>query len=592
MLKSPLATLSLFLCCAAHALQPHPRLLVTEVDWENLPARMEADAAVREVIRTTIRRADSALNAPPLTRTLTGRRLLSVSRDALQRTLDLATAWKVTGERKYFERCREELLNVCRFEDWHPIHHLDTAEMQAAVAIGYDWLYEELSPADRKSIAAGLLEKGLKETFKNKSLQTRRNNWNQVCMAGMTLSAIALMEVEPELCAKALEEARAAVKTGLVESYPADGAYSEGGGYWAYGTDFAILMIEALRGAGLPDAGIVSHPGFLESGRFIAQVYGTSGLLFNYGDNHQSPLGASLSGAWMARETRSRELREVFRPPFLKMSGNGQGRLLALTAFWLPTEEGAESVPLPLHFVGAGHSPVALHRTGYGKDDLFLGIKAGEAKVAHGHMDAGSFVIDRGGHRWASDLGLQGYHSLEQRGIALFDMAQEGRRWSVFRLNNFTHNTLTYNGGLHRVDGKAVIVSSNGAPENETRLDMAAPLGLPEGATATRDFKMDGSGVTLSDSIAGLRPGDGITWHMITHAEVEEREGGYDLGLGGKRMTLALSSPQKATMKAAPADPPTSDFDQPNPGMTRIFLEVVAGEDGKIEIDAVFRAVD
>jgi LacI family transcriptional regulator len=90
MLKSPLATLSLFLCCAAHAVQPHPRLLVTEADWENLPARMEADAAVREVIRATIRRADSALNAPPLTRTLTGRRLLSVSRDALQRTLDAA----------------------------------------------------------------------------------------------------------------------------------------------------------------------------------------------------------------------------------------------------------------------------------------------------------------------------------------------------------------------------------------------------------------------------------------------------------------------------------------------------------------------
>ena len=101
----------LFLSTAAflsvlHAAPPHPRLFVTEADWRRLPARMKADPAVREVIRATIQRADSVLDAPPLTRTLTGRRLLSVSRDALQRTLDLATAWKVTGERRYFEKCR------------------------------------------------------------------------------------------------------------------------------------------------------------------------------------------------------------------------------------------------------------------------------------------------------------------------------------------------------------------------------------------------------------------------------------------------------------------------------------------------------
>lgn len=547
---------------------------------------------MREVIRATIQRADSVLEAPPLTRTLTGRRLLAVSRDALQRTLDLATAWKVTGERKYFERCRQELLSVSRFEDWHPKHHLDTAEMQSAVAIGYDWLYQGLVAEDRKIIAAALLEKGLKVSFADKRLQTRRNNWNQVCMAGMTLSAIALMELEPELCAKALEEARAAVKIGLVESYPADGAYSEGGGYWAYGTDFAILMIEALRSAGLPDAGIVSHPGFLESGRFIAQVYGPSGLLFNYGDNHYIPLGASPSGAWMARETDNKELRQVFRPPFLKIGERGQSRLLALTAFWLPTAEGGKSEKLPLHFVGAGHSPVAFHRTGYGKEDLFLGIKAGEAKVAHGHMDAGSFVIDWGGQRWASDLGLQSYHSLEQRGIALFDMSQDGRRWSVFRLNNFTHNTLTYNGALHRVDGKAEIVSSKGAPENETLLDIAAPLGLPDGAKATRYFKMHEFSVAVTDALSGLNPGDRITWHMITRAEVKEKKGDYELSLGGKRMMLSLSSPQTASRKVAPADPPSSDFDQTNPGMTRIFLDAVAGEDGKVGFQAIFSAVD
>lgn len=547
---------------------------------------------MREVIRATLARADSALDAPPLTRTLIGRRLLSVSRDALQRTLDLSTAWKVTGDRKYLERCRAELLNVCRFEDWHPIHHLDTAEMQAAVAIGYDWLYKDLDAADRKNIEEALLAKGLKETFADKRLQTRRNNWNQVCMSGMVISAIALMDVEPVLCAKALEEARAGIKIGLKESYPADGAYAEGGGYWAYGTDFAILIIEAMRSAGLPDAGIASHPGFLESGRYIAQVYGTSGLLFNYGDNHESAIGTSTAGAWMARETGSTQLEHFFRPPFLKIREKGQSRLLALTAFWLPSTADEKNEKLPLHFVGSGHSPVAFHRTGYGTEDLFLGIKAGKASVAHGHMDAGSFVIDWDGQRWATDLGSQDYNSLEQRGIVLFDMVQECQRWSVFRLNNFTHNTLTYNGGLHRVEGEAVIASSKGAPEHDTMVDMASPLGLPDGATATRQFKMAEEGVAITDTLRGLKPGDRITWHMITRAKAKEWEHGYELSLGGKRMFLDLSSPQSVSEKASPADPPTSDFDFPNPDMTRIFLDAVAGKDGNVEIRAVFRKAD
>jgi oligo-alginate lyase len=592
MLKSHLAALSLILCCAAYALPAHPRLLVTEADWKKLPARMEEDAAVREAIRATVARADSVLDAPPLTRTLTGRRLLQVSRDALQRVLDLGTAWKVTGERRYFERCREEMLNVCLFEDWHPVHHLDTAEMQTAVAIGYDWLYGDLSPEDRKTLETALLEKGLKETFRSKSLQRTKNNWNQVCMGGMVLSAIALMDIEPELCKMALDEARAPIQVGLKSSYPADGAYAEGGGYWQYGTEYAILIVEALRSAGLPDAGIVSHPGFLESGYYVAQVYGTSGLLFNYGDNGESPLGANMAGAWMARETRSTQLRNFFRPPFLEMSGKRQGRLHALTAFWLPGTADAKADTLPPHFLGAGHSPVALQRTGYGKDDLFLGIKAGKADVPHGHMDAGSFVIDWRGERWATDLGSQNYHSLEEKGIALFEMTQGSRRWKVFRLNNFTHNTLTYNGRLHDIDGAAKIVSSKGEPEHETLLDMAAPLGLPVGATATRRFKMVDESVAVTDTLEGLKPGDKITWHVITRAKATQRKDGFELSLGGKRMMLDLSSPQSVSAKAAPADPPTTDYDAPNPGMTRIFLEAVAGEDGKVTINSAFRGAE
>ena len=96
-------------------------------------------------------------------------------------------------------------------------------------------------------------------------------------------------------------------------------------------------------------------------------------------------------------------------------------------------------------------------------------------------------------------------------------------------------------------------------------------------------------GLTLE---SGLKPGDKITWHMMTRARASARKGGFDLKLGDKRMELDLSSPQSTSEKATPADPPTTDYDEANPGMTRIFLEALAGKDGKVTIHAVFQGVE
>jgi hypothetical protein len=355
---------------------------------------------------------------------------------------------------------------------------------------------------------------------------------------------------------------------------------------------YSILSAEALRTAELPDAGIISHPGFLESGKFISQVYGTSGLLFNYGDTGAGPMGSSPAAAWMARETKSGNLRDLILPAFQALSPDQGGSKIALTAFWFPSAEEVSESELPLHFQGSGHSPIAVHRTGFEKNDLFLGIKAGKAEVNHGHMDAGSFVIDWAGERWASELGSQSYHPLEETGIALFDMTQKSGRWNVFRLNNFSHNTLTYNRRIHEMKGVAEILSSEGPPVNSTVLDMAPPLGLPAVASAKRHFAMnqDRNTVTIVDELEGLKPGDTITWNLMTRARASAREGGFDLVVGGKRMALELSSPQSSSASAAPADPPPADFDKPNPGMTQITLDAVAGKDGRIRIEAIFRA--
>ncbi|MFK7851509.1 MAG: heparinase II/III family protein [Akkermansiaceae bacterium] len=572
----------------ALALPEHPRLLATDRHWKDLKQRMEREPVLKKIVETSILRADSVIDAPPLPPKVVGRRMLNVSRTALMRILDLSTAWKITGQKKYFDRCRTELLNVCSFNNWHPIHHLDTAEMQAAVAIGYDWLYHELSPEVRKLIQVALLEKGLNETVQQRKIMRRHNNWNQVCMGGLTLSSIALMDVYPEKAKTALDAALAAIPTGINGSYSNEGAYAEGGGYWEYGTQFTILTIEALRTAGIPADSISNHKGFRKSGKYISQVYGTSKQLFNYGDTSVRMVGASPSLAWMARETGDANLRNKIRPHFLKLENRGGSRLLALSAFWFPSKTEVRPEARNLGFVSGGPSPIVIHRTGFEKDDLFLGIKAGKAEVNHGHMDAGSFVIDWAGSRWASDLGKQGYHELEETGMSLFDMTQESLRWSVFRLNNHSHNTLTYNGKLHQVDGAAKILSSKQGKENTTLLDMTSPLGLPEDATATRRFTMDSTQVRIIDQLQGLKPGDKITWNFLTSSNITKSGDALTLEKNQKRVTLKLLSPQQVDLKSSMADPPPKEFDEPNPTMSRVSLETVAGKHGNIHIEAVF----
>jgi hypothetical protein len=571
----------------------HPRLIITASDWKNLPSRMEADSRVKKIISATIARADLTFEKPVLHYKREGRRILSISRDAIQRVIDLSTAWKVTGQRKYLDRCREEMLAIASFEDWNPSHHLDTAEMQTALAIGYDWLFHDLSKTDQKTISTALRDKGLKSTLANSYLAKRKNNWNQVCMGGWVMSAIALMDEEPELSNKALQLAKAGIPNGLRGGYPNDGAYAEGGGYWSYGTIYTILTIEALRTVQMPFEAYRAHPGFLQSADFIQQVHGTSGLLFNYGDNAPKNFDFNTALTWMAKQNQSQSLNRFIAPTFDRVSASTHDRFLALAAFWLQDTETAKENPLPLHFLGSGPSPIAIHRTGFETKDLFLGIKAGQANVNHGHMDAGSFVIDWAGQRWASDLGVQNYHDLESVGIDLFKMTQDSGRWAVFRLNNFSHNTLTYNGQLHQMEGESEILSSKSTPQHETLVKLAPALGLPKNATATRHFVMDPDQltITLTDSLSGLKPKDEITWNLHTHATPVPTDKGFELSLNHAKMQLDLTSPQSTQRLASPADAPPKNFDATNPGISRIRLTAIADSEGKIQIKAIFKAL-
>ncbi|MFW5860212.1 MAG: heparinase, partial [Planctomycetota bacterium] len=279
-----------------------PRLLLCEpADPAALRARLTAGPLRNRAVERLLQTADAMCALPAIERVKKGKRMLGTSRLALRRILVAALAHRLTGEERHLALARREMLAAAGFRDWNPSHFLDVGEMCAALAIGYDWLHESLTPAERDRIAAALIEKGLRAVPRRAWWLKTTSNWNQVCHGGLSLAAIAVWEREPELAARTLRRALERIPHSM-ELYAPDGAYPEGPTYWRYGTVYNVLFLEALRTAFGDTMGLSAHAGFMRSADFYLHSAGTSGRFFNYGDtNVKKSWRPSPSMFWFAR---------------------------------------------------------------------------------------------------------------------------------------------------------------------------------------------------------------------------------------------------------------------------------------------------
>lgn len=555
----------------------HPRLLVTEADWASLAARRQDDPDLDRLAVQLLARARRDLALPVLERQLEGRRLLRVSRELIRRTLQWAFAWRVTGQGLFVERARREMLAVAAFADWNPDHFLDVAEMTAGLAIGYDWLFDELPTDERTMLRAAIVGKGIAQARHGHRTFRAANNWSQVCIGGMVLGALAVQEDEPQLARDLLDAARKDVASGL-GAYRPDGAYPEGPGYWTYGTTYSVLLVAALRSAAQPDWGVLTAPGFVRSAEFYAQSIGPSGKHFNFAD---TPEGQELASpiVYLARELNQPELLNAKRGMIRSNQGLAE-RFAPLAALWWPARGNGNA--LPLHYAGQGTQPLAIWRTSWTDPNaLWFAIKAGGGAHNHAHLDAGSFVLDLDGLRWARDLGLQDYHSLESRGIALWDMKPGSARWKVFRLSSEAHNTLTLDGRPHIATAMARLLR---ADEREALIDLAPVLGVK---AAARRARFADDAVMLEDRIEGATPGTPVRWALCTEAEVRLDGGTAHLTQRGRALRVRFEG-QAVQLAVQDISRPRSDFDHANPGTRQLVAMAPVAADGSWQLSTSF----
>lgn len=560
----------------------HPRLFASQQRWQELQEAVRDTPALAHAVTALEEAAARIGSAPPQERVMIGQRLLSASREILRRTLVLGTLYRITGQERYFVRARAELLNAAAYSDWNPSHFLDTAEMTLALAFGYDWLYHELGNEDRATLRQAILEKGLQAGRGAHSWKQRDNNWNQVCFAGMVSGALAIGEHEPDLAVEFLRETFANIHWPLDAGRP-HGAYPEGPIYWNYGTSFQVILLSVLESALGKTWGLENYPGFQESAVYINLMIGPSGSFFNYADG-RARVPAMPALHWFARQAGDpaldrRERERLLSDPAKLAESAARDRLFALSLVWFsPALQSEDSAPLPLHWRADGPNPVAVHRSSWDENGLFVGIKGGSPSVNHGHMDIGSFVLDWRRLRWAADLGMQDYESLESRGLSIWDRSQEGDRWRVFRLNNLSHNTLVIDGQPQLVGGFAPVRAFSADAEAPfTTIDMT-DLYAGSLTSAVRGIRLlKGESVLLHDDLEGLARGQRVRWGMVTPAVVEVDGNRAVLRQQGETLYAQILSPEEATFEIVQTDPPPSDFDAPNPG-TRMLAAFVDGD--------------
>jgi hypothetical protein len=586
-----------------------PRLLASAADFDRAATLIgDDDRATRwfDAIRS---RADAILEDPPSEYEIPdGKRLLAVSRQVLQRTLDLGTCYRLTGEDRYADRLWEELDAAAGFPDWNPSHFLDVAEMTAALAVGYDWGYDYWSRDQRRRIGDAIVDHGLsvgRPAYEDGTDRPgylgwveRENNWNTVCNGGLSLGAFALLGEgrDGALLETVLDGARESLRRPLENAGP-NGGWPEGVGYWGYNARYLIYYCGSLLGTLGPDDDLFDRPELVALGDFPLYMTAPTGHVFAFGDSDEDGRVRASALQWLARQyDRPAYARYQWDSIANATGGRHGGGPEATDLLWYDPafaeradaggEHGDGDVATPRldhQFPGGDHS--VTFRSAWDDDRAaFLGCKGGDNRTPHGDLDVGTFVYDDRGVRWASDLG--GYHYADVE-PAYWDMGSDGDRWQFYRKRAEGHNTLVVNpddGPDQDPLAACPVETVRSTPDAATAItDLSAAY--PDANRVERGIRLERQGGD-ADGVSRLivrdeirADGADVWWFLHTKADVATVNGATaTLRAKDETCQVAVATPADATFEVREAAPlpssPQPAVDEPIDGVRKLAIHL------------------
>ena len=429
----------------------HPRVLISAEAMTALQSGALASNPAAKIFNTSIiERCDEILTEGDLANDLVNKRLTTVAEKALERIFFLSYGYRTTQKAEYLTQAEKDINAVCGWTDWNGENYvIDAAELTAAVALGYDWLYDNLSEATRTAALAAL------KAHAPALVTEAENSTNAICNAAAGLAALAMYDNGSKAtAAKLLDDAVAANKKGGFVPYGHAGAYVEGYDIWAHATTYEAMLISALEAVFANDGGLyATSESFVKSAEWALFMVGTSGNVFNYG-NAQEKAEPKLANWFFARKENDTKYLHVEKKLYndgVSYKGRFSEYRLLPAIFALMDPAQATKIPAAptSHYwycdnngeAADGMAFVAVFSTGEGVDSYYA-VKGGSANGYNGHQDNGSFVYDFKGVRLVTDLGAGNEAAYaEAAGADYHNYSTGSARWtSAWAYSNLAHN--------------------------------------------------------------------------------------------------------------------------------------------------------
>lgn len=638
-------------------LRPHPRLMTTAAQWACLPDKIANDAYLTVWNYTIFKNATAFYDLPPQAYDIDGgfdgSGILDPAREVQLRIKTFAYAYHLSGnDTKWSDRAWTELLTAAgnnsavKWGDgapngliWNPSHFLDTAEATAAFAIGYDWLYNAWSDEQRSALRWSIINQGLtpgRNAYTGQNGGTdygwwrqTNGNWNCVSNSGILLGALAIADEDPTgIAQQTISDVIPNMKDNCMQGVYDDGTWSETANYWYFGSNAQARAVSSLTTATGSDQGMMdANPNWSKTGLFHMHVSGMASMFF-YGDNGPNKYSTNANGMFLWGQLSKEPIYALFQRDRADAAD-------PLSMFWYDTSsKGAfwNGMPLDNFFNNELGSWAAMRSSWTDFDGTYVAIKSSNATghQTHGDLDAGDFVIDALGTRWAGEFGSGNYLSSDY----FASEANGATRWGYYRKGTQGQNTLVINKMNQNADCHPTNnFDSTGAKQTS---DISYTPGTNDIAYFTTDMS-DAYNVSSGTVQRGIRFLNGrrqvllrdeikqdsqitdINWRVHTNATVSISSDGKTATLkiskvtdpnaygGGpnedsslvaslpkeETMIVKLTSPADAKFQSQPdgerlygTDPNTvanEQGDQPDPGVTLLYIDLQGGSDQVIE---------
>lgn len=308
----------------------------------------------------------------------------------------------------------------------------------------------------------------------------RGNNWNAVCLAGVTGSALAVLDSREDR-AWFIAASQHYIRY-FINGFTSDGYCSEGVSYWNYGFGHFVLLTETVRQATANRVDFLADPTTHNPALFSRRIEILNGIYPSIADCHPGAQPDLAIATYLCRRfhlTPCAEDNAVF---------HSVGSRLFMTVLWaflpeelprIPSQVAGIESPLRSWFPEGG---VLISRaTASAKIPFAVSLKGGNNAEQHNHNDLGSFIVVVGGSTVLTDPGSEVYTA----------RTFSSRRYDSDVLNSFGHSVPVIAGQLQRAgsSAKAVVARTEFTDARDVlSLDLKSAYAVPTLKQLERTF--------------------------------------------------------------------------------------------------------